>query len=247
MDNQEFQNDSVILEIRAGVGGQESALFASDLSNMYIRYAQSQGFGVKILEESDTDLDGYKQASFMITGSNVFNKFKNEGGVHRVQRIPKTEKSGRVHTSTITVAVLKMPKESELKINPQDLKIETCKAGGAGGQNVNKRETAVRIVHLPTGLAVTSQTQRNQQQNKENALSLLRAKLLERQQTGLSQGLQDARRTQIGSADRSEKIRTYNFPQDRITDHRLNKSWHNIEKIMEGKMEKIIQAFESQP
>lgn len=237
-------SQSIILEIRAGVGGQESALFASDLFNMYLRYAQSQGWKVEVLEESDTDLSGFKQVSLEISGNGVFEKLKQEAGVHRVQRIPKTEKSGRIHTSTVSVAVLKIPKETEVRINPSDLRIETSKSGGAGGQNVNKRETAIRIVHLPTGLAVTSQTQRSQQQNRENALNLLRAKLFEMQNSGSNAAVQEERRSQIGSADRSEKIRTYNFPQDRITDHRINKSWHNMEKILSGKMDKIIQEFQ---
>jgi peptide chain release factor 1 len=238
------QQERVAVEIRAGVGGQESALFASDLANMYIKYCQSKGFNVRITEESSTDLSGFKQVSFIVEGNNVFDLLKQEGGVHRVQRVPDTERQGRVHTSTVSVAVLRIPKESEVKINPSDLRVETSKSGGAGGQNVNKRETAIRIVHLPTGIAVTSQTERNQQQNKENALSLLRAKLLEMQEQSAVGSVQAERRAQIGSADRSEKIRTYNFPQDRITDHRINKSWHNIEKILAGKMDKIVQEFQ---
>ncbi len=241
------QNSSVIMEIRAGVGGQEAALFARDLFNMYSKYAQSQGWGVKILDKNSTDINGLKEISFQITGQGVLQKLKKEGGVHRVQRVPKTEKNGRVHTSTVSVAVLNMPKEEEFKIRPDELRVDLFASGGAGGQNVNKRETAVRIVHIPTGLVVTSQNERNQQQNKDNAMAVLRARLMEMKNSASSQGTQSERRAQIGTGDRSEKIRTYNFPQDRITDHRVNKSWHDIERIMEGKIDKIVSILQNLP
>lgn len=234
--------NAVIVEIRAGVGGEEAALFANDLYRMYSRYAQNQGWRVETFDLKQTDINGIKEVVFEVKGDgDTYAKLKNEAGVHRVQRVPKTEKSGRVHTSTATVAVLAKPKGTEINIRPQDIRQETCKSGGAGGQYVNKRMTAIRIIHIPTGTVVESQSERSLQQNKENALTVLAARLLKKQQEQLEQQIGGARRQQIGTAGREEKIRTYNFPQDRITDHRLNKSWHDIEAMMDGKIDKMLE------
>ena len=240
----ESRPESAIIEIREGTGGEEAGLFAADLFNMYSKYAQSQSWRQTILDSHPTDLGGIKEIIFELKNGNVFSKMKYEGGVHRVQRIPETEKSGRVHTSTATVAILPKPKTAQLKINPNDLKIDFYNASGPGGQNVNKRKTAVRLTYLPTGLAVTSQASRNQQENKEFALSILEARLLEQKQTAEEEKTSGKRRSQIGGAKRAEKIRTYNFPQDRVTDHRIKKNFHNIEGIMEGKLEPIIEALQ---
>ncbi len=234
--------NAVIMEIRAGVGGEEAALFANDLFRMYSHYAQNNDFKTQVLDSQGTDIKGLKQVIFEISGENIYENLKNEAGVHRVQRIPKTEKSGRVHTSTATIAVLPKPSKTQIDIKPRDIRFEVCKASGPGGQYVNKRMTAVRMVHIPTGLVVTSQSERSLQQNKESALSILSARLLEQKEKELEKELGRARRSQIGTAGREEKIRTYNFPQDRVTDHRINKNWHDIESIMGGKIEKIISA-----
>lgn len=236
-------SESVIIEIRAGAGGEEAALFAANLYRMYSKYATNQSWQQKVLDSNQTELGGFKQIVFELKNSDVFSKMQYEGGVHRVQRIPKTEKQDRIHTSTASVAVLLKPKESQIKINPNDLKMEVCKSSGPGGQNVNKRMTAVRIVHLPSGIAVTSQTERSLQQNKENAMGILTAKLLEKQEMEQLENLSEKRKTQIKWAKRAEKIRTYNFPQDRVTDHRIKKSFHNIEAIMDGKLEKMIKKL----
>lgn len=233
---------AVIVEIRAGTGGQEAALFAADLFKMYSGYAKTQNWKAKLLDSRPSDLGGFKEIIFGIEGAGAYSKMRHEGGVHRVQRIPATEKAGRVHTSTASVAVLLKPKKSEMKISPSDLRIEVSKATGPGGQNVNKRMTAVRIVHLPSGLAVDSHAERSLPQNKENAMAILEARLLERQKTQEHQALGEKRRAQIKGAERSDKIRTYNFPQDRVTDHRIEKSFHNIEAIMEGKLDPLIEA-----
>lgn len=235
--------ESIIIEIRAGVGGEEAALFTKDLFRMYLKYAQSQGWKERILDSKDTELGGLKEIIFELKNGGVFSKMKYEGGVHRVQRIPQTEKSGRVHTSTVSVAVLKKPKETELKIRPEDIRTETYHASGHGGQYVNKRMTAVRLTHLPSGLVVTCQTERSLQQNKENARAILEAKILEKRQMEEESKILGQRRAQIGWAKRAEKIRTYNFPQNRLTDHRIKKSWHNLEKIIDGDLETIIQTL----
>lgn len=236
-------SDAAIIEIRAGAGGDEAALFAADLYRMYFRYAQSQNWQQKVLDSKPTGIGGFKEIVFELSNGDVFSKIQYEGGVHRVQRIPKTEKLGRVHTSTVSVAVLQKPKKSTINIKPDELKIDVYRASGPGGQNVNKRETAVRITHLPTNLVVTSQTERNQLQNKENALTILEAKLQELKDSQNLEQLDDKRREQIKWAKRAEKIRTYNFPQDRLTDHRIQKSFHNLEAIMNGKLELIIKKI----
>ncbi len=236
--------EAIIIEIRAGAGGTEAALFTADLFRMYSKYALNQGWKQRVLSSSPAELSGFKEIIFEIRGENVFSQLQYEGGVHRVQRIPKTEKAGRIHTSTSSVAVLPKPKKAEIKIRPEDLKIDFCRASGPGGQNVNKRETAVRITHLPTNIVVTSQTERNQLQNKESALAILEAKLLEKKETEDFGTMDEKRKIQIKWAKRAEKIRTYNFPQDRVTDHRIKKSFHNIEGIMAGKLESIIKSLE---
>ena len=234
---------SVIIEIRAGAGGKEAALFAADLFRMYSKYADNQGWRKKILSSHPTDLRGYKEIIFELSGGDVFSKMRHEGGVHRVQRIPATERLGRIHTSTASVAVLPKPKKVAFKIKPEELKIDTYRASGPGGQYVNRRETAIRITHLPTGLVVTSQTERSQFQNKENALAILEAKLQELREIQELEKMGEQRKAQIKRAQRADKIRTYNFPQDRVTDHRIKKSFHDIESIMSGDLNPIIKAL----
>jgi len=238
-------SQAAIIEIRAGTGGQEAALFAGDLFNMYSRYAQIKGWQQKVLDSRPSDLSGLKEIIFELKGNDVFSKIKYEGGVHRVQRIPTTEKNGRIHTSTASVAVLSKPKKTEIKIRPEDLKVDTYHSSGPGGQYVNKRMTAVRITHIPTGMVVASQSQRNMLQNRENALAILEARILEKKLKEEELKTSGNRKTQIGGAKRAEKIRTYNFPQDRITDHRVKKSWHNLEKILNGDLEEIISDIQN--
>lgn len=233
----------IILEIRAGAGGDEAGIFAADLYRMYTKYAQSQGWGFSVLNANRTTVGGFKEVIVEINGLGAYEQLKNESGVHRVQRVPKTEKNGRVHTSTASVAVLPKVEATEVKINPQDLQFDVARASGPGGQNVNKRETAIKLTHIPTGIVVISQTERSQSQNREIALEILRARLFEKTRNDQMAQLDQERRAQIGTADRSEKIRTYNYPQNRITDHRINKSWHELETIMDGKMDKIVKVF----
>lgn len=233
----------VIMEIRAGTGGEEAALFAGSLFQMYSHFAQKRGWKTIILEESKSDLGGYKEVVLEIGGPEVYETLHWESGVHRVQRIPETEKSGRIHTSTASVAVLPQAREVDLEVKPQDIKVEFFRSSGPGGQNVNKVETAVRIYHLPSGFMVTSQESRSQQKNREQAMTILRAKLLDAKMQMEAKKIGDERRAQIGTGDRSEKIRTYNFPQDRLTDHRIKKSWHNLESIMTGNMESIVETL----
>ncbi len=211
---------------------------------MYQRYSIARGWNFSVLDNSPGTLGGYKTFISKIEGEDCFNALKQESGVHRVQRIPKTEKAGRVHTSTVTVALLPIVEAKEVQINPNDLEVTFSRAGGPGGQNVNKVETAVRILHKPSGIVVSSRAERSQHANRETAMGVLRAKLYEMQQEKTVGNITEARREQVGTADRSEKIRTYNFPDDRITDHRIGKKWHNIEKILEGDMGKIVEAFQ---
>ncbi len=240
--------NKIIIEIRAGTGGDEAAIFAGDLARMYQRYSARRGWKFTILDFNQTSLEGYKTFIAEVespVGENVYEFLKQESGVHRVQRIPKTEKSGRVHTSTASVAALPEVAEKEIRINPSDLEISFFRSSGPGGQNVNKVETAVRIAHKPSGIVVSSQAGRSQHANREQAMSILRAKLYELQKEQQLGKLAAERRAQIGAGERAEKIRTYNFPDDRITDHRINKKFHNIESIMEGDLEPIIKAFKN--
>ncbi len=236
-------NNKIIIEIRAGAGGNEAGLFAFELWRMYRRFCERNGFKIEIIDSSQNSTEGIKNLTAQITGLEVYPMLKYEGGVHRVQRIPETEKSGRIHTSTVSVAVLKPVSESEIKIESKDLRIDTFRASGAGGQNVNKVETAIRITHLPSGIVVACQSQRSQSQNKEVAMDILRAKLLQAQKEKITGEITAERRTQIGMAERAEKMRTYNFPQDRITDHRIGKSWQRILKILDGNLEPVIEAL----
>lgn len=239
---EEFPNE-VVLEVRAGTGGEEAALFAEQLARMYSAYAETRGWSVRTLYESKSDLGGYKEAAFEIKGKGVYERLRFETGVHRVQRVPATEKSGRIHTSTASVAILPIRKKHKITINPADLEYEFSRAGGAGGQNVNKVETAVRIIHKPTGVDARSQVERSQNANRERALNLIIAKLEAFQEEEEAKKHASQRKEQIGSGDRSEKIRTYNSLQDRITDHRIKESWHNIPSIMAGNIDAILDAL----
>ena len=238
-EEEEFPNE-IILEVRPGAGGDEAALFAEDLVHMYQRYCERMGFSVKTVDESKTPLGGYKFASYEIRGKDVYRLLRFETGVHRIQRVPATEKSGRVHTSTASVAVLPIRKKVKFEINPADLDMEFSRAGGAGGQNVNKVESAVRLIHKPTGIDVRSTSERSQLANREKALQILTAKLAQMQEEEEAKKYADVRKNQIGSGDRSEKIRTYNILQDRVTDHRIKESWHNIETIFDGDIADIL-------
>lgn len=240
-EEDEFPNE-VVLEVRAGAGGDEASLFAQELAEMYEKYAAKRGWSFKKIDESQSDLGGYKEASFEVRGKDVYRDLRFETGVHRIQRIPATEKMGRVHTSTASLAIMPMRKKVNVEINPADLEIEFSRSGGAGGQNVNKVETAVRIVHKPSGIDVRSTSERSQLKNREKAMGILAAKLEMLMQEEAAKKLSLDRKGQIGTADRSEKIRTYNVLQDRVTDHRIKESWHNIEQIFLGNLDQIIEA-----
>ena len=233
----------VIVEIRSGTGGKEASLFASDLYRAYVRYAQTQNWQVDVMDSNPSDLGGFNKIVFEVQGRGAFSRLKYERGVHRVQRIPETEAQGRIHTSTATVAVLPEPDELDVKINPDQLRIDIFHAGGHGGQNVNKVATAVRIVYEPTGLTVVCQDERSQHKNKQKAMAMLRAKLYEAEQERLDAERTEVRRSQVGHADRSEKIRTYNYPQDRVTDHRIGSSFHGVPRIMDGGLDDIVNSL----
>lgn len=231
---------NIICEIRAGAGGEEAALFAGTLFRMYSMYAEKKHWKIEVLNENDTGLGGYKEISFMITGKGVYSRLKFESGVHRVQRVPDTESSGRIHTSTVTVAVLPVVEDVEIEINQSDIKMEVFRSSGAGGQHINKTSSAVRLIHIPTGITVECQTERSQFQNRDNAMKMLRTKLYEMEKQKQDSTIANARRSQVGSGDRSEKIRTYNYPQGRITDHRIGMSIYQMENFLDGDLDEMI-------
>lgn len=235
--------NEVVLEVRAGAGGDEAALFAAELVNMYKRFAETKGWSAKVMEKSENDLGGYKDASLEIKGKGVYEDLRWETGVHRVQRVPETEKMGRIHTSTASVAIMPIRKKSKYELNLADVEMEFSRAGGKGGQNVNKVESAVRVIHKPTGIDVRSTVERSQNANKERALQILTAKLEALKDEQEAKKFAADRKGQIGTGDRSEKIRTYNYPQDRVTDHRIKQSWHNLPGILSGKFGPITEAL----
>ncbi len=231
---------NIICEIRAGAGGEEAALFAGTLFRMYTMYAEKKHWKLEILNENETGLGGYKEISFMITGKGVYSRLKFESGVHRVQRVPDTESSGRIHTSTVTVAMLPVVEDVEIHINPADIKMEVFRSSGAGGQHINKTSSAVRLIHIPTGITVECQTERSQFQNRDNAMRMLRTKLYKIEKEKQDNEISSARKSQVGSGDRSEKIRTYNYPQGRITDHRIGMSIYQMENFLNGDLDEMI-------
>lgn len=234
---------NVIVEIRGGAGGEESALFAGVLYRMYSMYAESKGFKTETLYSNPTELGGFKEVSFMIKGEGAYSRFKFESGVHRVQRVPETENQGRIHTSTTTVAVLPEAEEVDIEINPADLQIDTFRSSGAGGQHINKTESAIRITHLPTGTVVECQDERSQHKNKDKAMRILRSRILEAEREKQQSSIADERKNQVGSGDRSERIRTYNYPQKRLSDHRIGLTIYKLEQILNGDLDEVIDAL----
>jgi peptide chain release factor 1 len=236
---------NIVLEVRAGAGGDEAALFAGELFRMYQRFAEKQGWRVELLSTNPTGIGGFKEVVAMIQGDRVYSRLKYEGGVHRVQRVPATEAQGRIHTSTVTVAVLPEAEEVDVQINPVDLRIDVFRSGGAGGQGVNTTDSAVRITHLPSGLVVVCQDERSQLKNKDKAMKILRSRLLEAEQERAAREHGDARRSMVGTGDRSERIRTYNFPQGRLTDHRIGLTLYQLPEVMEGKVDEVLAALQA--
>lgn len=234
---------NVIIEIRGGAGGEESALFSAVLYRMYSMYAEKRGYRVEVINANETELGGYKEISFMIEGEGAYSRFKFESGVHRVQRVPETESQGRVHTSTTTVAVLPEAEDVELEIDPKDLKIDTFRSSGAGGQHINKTSSAIRITHLPTGTVVECQDERSQYKNKDKALKVLKSRLLKEKQDKQASEIAENRKSQVGTGDRSERIRTYNYPQGRLTDHRIGLTLYKLEDILNGNLDEVIDAL----
>ena len=242
---EEFPNE-IVLEVRAGAGGDEASIFAYQLAQMYLNFAEVNNWSVKKINDSTNDIGGYKEAAFEIRGQGVYEKLRFETGIHRVQRIPATEKQGRIHTSTASVAILPIRKKTKIEIKPDELEMETSRSGGAGGQNVNKVETAVRLIHKPTGIDVRSTAERSQLKNREKAMSILIAKLEALKEEEESKKYASERKAQVGTGDRSEKIRTYNYPQNRVTDHRIKESWHNIDGIMAGDLNDVLDKLQEE-
>ena len=234
---------SVIVEIRGGTGGEESALFAYDLFRMYSMYAERRGYGIEIVSLNETGIGGYKEVSFIVSGQGAYSRLRYESGTHRVQRVPQTESSGRIHTSAVTVAVLPEADDVEIEINPNDLEIDTFRSSGAGGQHINKTSSAIRITHKPTGMVVECQDERSQYKNKDKAMKVLKSRLLKMEQDKQNEAIASDRRSQVGSGDRSEKIRTYNFPQSRVTDHRIGLTLYRLDEVMNGDLDEIIDAL----
>lgn len=244
-DEDEVNPNIAIVEIRAAAGGDEAGLFAADLLRMYCRFAETQKWKTEELDRSEGGIGQIKQVTIQFKGKGAFGLLQYESGVHRVQRVPKTESSGRIHTSTATVAVLPEVKDTQVTINPTDIEFEAFRSGGAGGQNVNKVNTAVRVKHIPTGIVVTCQTERSQLQNRENAMNLLRARIWDKERAEQAATVGGTRAAMVGTGERNEKIRTYNFPQNRLTDHRIGKSWYNLDKILEGNLGPVIEALQT--